>query len=269
MAKIAETYIHLDLDATEVPSGQIKEFLSEVATATAKEIFFQNVSIEIEQEEGSWKVRVFVVGAIIFTFVVNYGSFRSGVDYIIRDARAFSEIVIDRFVQERPIESEAILRTERRLGLPGKMHRLFRQIDRIKAHANSYNDEHLSQEVAQIKKEIDTIAVQLAADPNDRDALENFLGPELREELNNLKSALESRMLFFSPYGQAILRSGESLPPDWTSVTDMGVLPSGKPDLHINLESGSIPHPNPRLVYRREEDEIEMFIEEIRRNCAP
>jgi hypothetical protein len=130
MTKLSETYIHLKMDATDVFREEVAVYLKELAQDASFKMFNQETLIDIRFEEGSWKTWIAVAGAIYIS-VGQYGSFRSGIEYLVKDARRFSNIVIERFVDKEKLSQDIIYRTEKRLGIPGKIHRLFQRIDRL------------------------------------------------------------------------------------------------------------------------------------------
>lgn len=134
MTKIAETYIHLKLDATDELRIKVKDFLYRRGNALAKEVFPADVTVSATVEDGSIKARLTVMGVIylIFSGISNYGSFRSGIDHIVKDAKRFSHYVISDFVKETAVSHDKVIRLEKRLGVPGMIQRLFKRIDRLK-----------------------------------------------------------------------------------------------------------------------------------------
>ncbi len=60
------------------------------------------------------------VAGALYIGIGQYGSFRSGIDYIAKDSKRFSNTVIEQFIATQKIDESVIFRTERRLGIPGK-----------------------------------------------------------------------------------------------------------------------------------------------------
>lgn len=137
MTKLAETYIHLSIDASEEFARESEDFLYSIARSIAYEIFEQDTQIHIRFEDGSWKTWIAVAGAI-YIGIGQYGSFRSGIEYLSKDARKFSNTIIEQFIDREKVDESVIYRTERRLGMPGKLHRLFKKIDKLKEYDSLY-----------------------------------------------------------------------------------------------------------------------------------
>ncbi len=130
MTKLAETYIHLKIEASKKFKIESEEYLYSLSRSTSSEIFEQDAEIYIRFENGSWKTWVVVAGAI-YIGIGQYGSFRSGIDYMVTDARKFSNTIIEHFIDKNKLNQEIIFRTERRLGVPGKIQRLYQRIEAL------------------------------------------------------------------------------------------------------------------------------------------
>jgi hypothetical protein len=130
MTKIAETYIHLKFDATDNFTKENREYLYDIAKSVAYDLFHQHCDIDIKIEDGSWKTWIALVGSI-YIGIGQYGSFRSGLDTMVKDSKYFSSTIVEKFIDEKEINQEIIFRIERRLGVPGKIQRLFKKIDRL------------------------------------------------------------------------------------------------------------------------------------------
>ena len=114
MSKIAETYFHLKVNVEKEKLYELKNYLEYVAAISAKEHFGFEVDIEILVEEGSIKGWLKVVG-ILYAGVAAYGSFRSGIDYLVKDSAGFSGYVIERLHTDTNLPDESFYRTERRI----------------------------------------------------------------------------------------------------------------------------------------------------------
>ena len=144
-SRLAESYIHLrrlplmrqsrDFTLSRPPLAQTREEFADLverhAYRVGREIYGREPTLELVIEDGSVKVRVAIAATSIFAFVSSYGSFRSGADHLVADARRFTELVISSVGQEAPIRDENIIRIERRLGVPGEIQRLFADLDRL------------------------------------------------------------------------------------------------------------------------------------------
>lgn len=190
MTILAETYIHLKIDPTEQFKIESEEYLYGLARSVSFELFGRETEISIRFEDGSWKAWVAVAGAL-YIGIGNYGDFRSGVEYLVSDAKKFSEIIIGQFKQKEKLEPKVIYRTERRLGIPGKINRLFLRIDNLKQYGKHENDRrsypwgtnidyerrresHFNNELKGIKREIIQIVDALSHEQDQNIFLESL-----------------------------------------------------------------------------------------------
>jgi hypothetical protein len=130
MSKIAEVYIHLQIDPSNEFHETSKVYLFQHANMFANKLFQGEPKVYIRVEEGSYKAWITVVSAV-YIAISGYGSFRSGIDHLVNDARNFSEYVISDFISESKISKEKIVRLERRLGISGKIQRILKRIDNL------------------------------------------------------------------------------------------------------------------------------------------
>lgn len=140
MYQICQCYIHFDFHASlEFKSALQKYLLYKGKIYTSKflhrEFLEGKLYFEVQLEEGSLKSRLEILGVIagaIYASIIGYGEFREAIGYLVNDARAVSESIIQDVRQEPNIEPRSIKRAERRLGMPGKLQRLANNIDYLK-----------------------------------------------------------------------------------------------------------------------------------------
>lgn len=163
---IASTYIHLK----DVPRGLTLEeahaYLERTARKWAKLQYNREFEVDVLVEEGSLIGRIVLSGVTIYGLVAGYGSFRSGIDHIVEDGRAFSNHVIDQFENDYHITDDAVIRAERRLGVPGKIQRFLVRLDGLNSDDFSQNDREI--EIEKLQKEFLKIIDLL---PNEQDRL--------------------------------------------------------------------------------------------------
>lgn len=139
---IAETYIHIVNVPESLTKNEAYSYLEKNIYKLAEENFKHKVNVKIVLEDGSLIVKILIGGIAIFEFVSHYGSFRTGIDYIVKDAYKFSDMVIERFKEDEHIPNESIARAERRLGVPGKIQRFYKSMDKINSTQYSHNQHH-------------------------------------------------------------------------------------------------------------------------------
>lgn len=184
--KIGETYLKFDLEYNEANIQLIKEIIEYQIhdIRQNRKLIKEGVKISIEFEEGSLITRVKIWGTVLFSVYIGigqYGSFRSGLRDGIKDIRYFSEILAERLEQNPNIDSQNIIRTQKRTGLSGKLKKLLNKIESIQQNSNNLTPNQVNDELNQIKQEISNILEIL-----DYDEQQQFLGDIPNEISENL-----------------------------------------------------------------------------------
>lgn len=178
---IAETYIHIQDVPRGLSKNKAREYLELHVHAWAEDCFKNSVVVKIRTEEGSLKVWVLVGGLAIFEFVANYGSFRTGIDHLVSDARVFSELVIDRFAADKHIPEDVLYRTERRLGVPGKIQRFLKSLDNL--NSPNMTRQQRDEETERLREEFLEI-IELLDNDQDRDLFMNEVPGNVSQQPN-------------------------------------------------------------------------------------
>lgn len=163
---IAETYIHIVNVPEKLTKIEAYSYLQNNINKWAEESFKNKVNVKISIEDGSLIVRVLIGGIAIVEFVSNYGSFRSGIDQIVKDAYWFSNTVIEHFKDDKHIPDESIARAERRLGVPGKIQRFYKSMDKL--NSTQYSHDQRQELIEDLKEEFVSI-VELLETEEDRE----------------------------------------------------------------------------------------------------
>lgn len=212
MLKIAETYIHLKIEPTDIFIEKSKAYLFYRSQSIANEIFHDEINVYVRVESGSYKAWVTVVGAI-FIGISQYGSFRSGIDHIVNDARTCSEHVISDFINESGVKEERIFRLERRLGIPGKIQRVLKRIDQLESSLtlsqtikNVDGKTFISQNIGIDQNELEKIKIEIIRIfellENDRDrrlffeSLSDSFKDELSEDFKDSLFAIPKKVVY-------------------------------------------------------------------------
>ncbi|MCC4860685.1 hypothetical protein [Vibrio splendidus] len=111
---IGGTYIYIK----DVPNGLSKQkvlsYLESNVQSWAEDKYKTKVSVQIRVEEGSIKVYVAIGAIALLELISEYGSIRTGADYLVKDSRELSEHIIEQLKTEDSIPDSAISRTEKR-----------------------------------------------------------------------------------------------------------------------------------------------------------
>ena len=163
---IAETYLHIKEVPRGLSKGKARRYLDKHARIWAEQKFKKSVIVKIRVEEGTLTVWVYVGVLTLFSFVVGYGSFRSGIDHLVSDARAFSDYVIENFGKDEGVPETAVFRAERRLGVPGKIQRFLKSLDQLNDPDIQPDERHV--EIEELREEFIEI-IELLENDQDRE----------------------------------------------------------------------------------------------------
>lgn len=129
MSNLAVVYLHLDFDLSYDDFEATREYLTNVAGRYSSIIYRQDSKVRVELRDGSVKAWILVAGSI-YVAVGQYGSFRSGIDQIIKDAKSVKEYIADTLVKDG-VKQSRIIEIKRNRCLPDRVRRFFLRIDRF------------------------------------------------------------------------------------------------------------------------------------------
>ncbi|WP_157957562.1 hypothetical protein [Salinicola halophyticus] len=132
MSNLAVVYLHLDFDLSYDDFEATREYLTNVVDRFASIIYRQDSNVRVELRDGSVKAWILVAGSI-YVAIGQYGSFRSGVDQVIIDAKSVKEYIVNALVKDGVDESR-IIEVKRNHCVPDRIRRLFLRVDRFEKH---------------------------------------------------------------------------------------------------------------------------------------
>ncbi len=175
---IAETYIHLKYESNSLAERNIRLFLEEHVHSLAEKHFKSEVFLEVTIEDGSIIAKVKAGAPSLLVALAFYGDIRSGIDYLVDDAYQFSDSIVEQIKQENYVPDQAIIRAERRLGVPGKIQRFYKKLDKV--NSQDYSSNQRQEIIDELKGELLSIVELLEAE-EDREAflteLPEFIKP--------------------------------------------------------------------------------------------
>ena len=167
---LSEAYLHLKpFEQISSRIFDIKPQIIESAYEIARKHYKVEVQIDFKYEEGSYKHWI-VFAAAAFGFITGYGSFRSGLDYMVEDGRRINEAINSSVIDLLNAQDDNIYRMERRTKILGKIQRLVGELDHISlAGTNISNEEEIR--INQIIHQLETTLLGIE-DENDKRVLE-------------------------------------------------------------------------------------------------
>lgn len=154
MALVAGMKFHFDLDFSELDLEETERYLQGVVSRFSNPVYRQETDVYVRLEDGSLKVTLAIVGAL-YIAIGQYGSFRSGVDYLIKDAKAIKELVQSEVVRNGLSDSR-IVDSKRMHCDPDRIRRVLLAIDRLESKQGLPNEEFFK-EVSKIRVSVQNI----------------------------------------------------------------------------------------------------------------
>jgi len=164
--EIGQAYIRLDFKATDEFKEAFEQFLLYKGKQYAKEYYNKVLLIDgfyftVELEDGSLKSRLKIFGQIAIGSIIAYGGIRTSIDYLIKDAQTVTEHIARDVANEPNIGNNSIGRVERRLGVPGKIKRLYNDIDNLTANRNNLTPNEQQEILDRIQRQFEELVLEL------------------------------------------------------------------------------------------------------------
>lgn len=175
MALLAQAYLHLGINMRPPDREAYAEFLRATTTEISRDVYGATVAIRVESAEGSTKFWVSAAAGLAAA-IVSYGAFRTGLDYLVKDARELSGRVLQA-VEETGIARSEIDVFQRRLGVVGKIQRVMRSLDHLERSGSELDSAWRHSEYSRLKAILFEVLTELET-PEDREFLLSHL-PEV------------------------------------------------------------------------------------------
>ena len=202
MSQLAAVYLKLDLEFPFFDQEPSRAYLQKLVTRFASEIYRQNIEVDVRFRQGSLEVLIIIVGSI-YLAIGNYGSFRSGLNQIIEDAKALKNLLVSSLRKDGVAEA-AILQQKRLTATPDRVRRLLRRIDRFERQLPELGEDEARAKLERLLKAIKHLTAEMEF-PEDVELLMNNLDERFRPPLGEIQMpyrkslASEERPTFLEP----------------------------------------------------------------------
>lgn len=218
MSNLAAFYLKLDLDIPIYDQDPSRRYLKSLLGRLASEIYRQDVEVEIQFRQGSLEIFMVVAGSI-YIAVGNYGSFRSGINQIIEDAKALRRLLVSSLRKDGVAESK-ILEDKRLMATPERVRRMLLRIDRFERQLPDFSEDEARAKLGRLLKSIQNLTNEMEF-PEDINLLMSSLDERFRPpsesvyiSYQNRKSlSMKKRPTFLNPEPGAYYPYGNQLPP--------------------------------------------------------
>ena len=179
MSKLAETYLHLEIRLDDEGKKQLQRYLKEKAPVYSAGVYEYELEYAVNIEDGSVKVWLTVAGAI-YAGIAGYGSFRSGIDYLVKDAQTVSEHVFED-LKASGMPQDHVVNFQRRQGVPGQIKRALRDIRMLENNGKNQSEKEYNSKTRAVGRALERISKGL-----DHEKDLNFLKDNIPQQLQNL-----------------------------------------------------------------------------------
>lgn len=159
MALLSAAEIHLHLDFQQIELAEAEQYLKSLVSKYANLIFNQQAEVHVLLQEGSLKVTLAVVGAL-YIGIGQYGSFRSGIDYMIKDAKLLKSLIINEIIKNGVNETDILVNKRLRCD-PDRIRRVLLAINRVESMQNLSKFD-LNKELSKIRTSVGHICETLS-----------------------------------------------------------------------------------------------------------
>ncbi|WP_157760452.1 hypothetical protein [Thiomicrorhabdus arctica] len=159
MSYISGMEFHFDLDFNEIDIEDAEQYLKKTVSKYSDVIYNQKTEIFVHLEEGSLKAKILILGAI-YIGIGQYGSFRSGIDYMIQDAKSLKHLVTSELIKNGINESD-IIESKKAYCDPDKIRRVLLAIERLELKSKISQTEQ-QKEISKIRTSVSNICWSLS-----------------------------------------------------------------------------------------------------------
>lgn len=157
---LSQAYIHVEPTTVDIDSSnEFRNFKKHIESFVSSRTSFylgDDVSIQIDFEEGSLIARITVIGTLVATGICNYPDFREGLKYLYQDSKRLAEYIVSEVQFNTGAKNQNVIRLEARTGVVGALNKISIQIENIK------NSSQYGQDVYELTRKLDKVQEDLA-----------------------------------------------------------------------------------------------------------
>ena len=236
MTTVAQAYFHIRqvrLDDTRLRG--LGDLASSLSAEAASGLYPPDSVIEVRLSEGSLKGWITVGGIAIAAYgvIADYKGFKESILELNSDAKIFSEIVIQKFIEKSDLGGGQVYRQGRRTKTPGRIKRLIERRERLNEHRSELSKSIIDRENIEIEMLLQEILTEV--DPSERAIVRKLLG---ESQLPDLPTDT-ARIAITSPRHEQLSMIDERGATELEPLADY---------IHrFRLSDGPSPSPSPKL----------------------
>lgn len=186
--ELGQSYIRFNFKASDEFKIALEKYLLYKGRVYTRDFFHKDLVFDefyfaVETEDGSLKARLRFFGKIAIGSIVAFGGIRSGVDYLIQDSRRITNHIVRDLTNEPNINPNSIGRVERRLGVPGKLKRLYNDIEHLQNNRENLTEQEQTYLINRISRRYNGLINDLDQPVNEyieNDLRERNIYPQIR-----------------------------------------------------------------------------------------
>lgn len=190
---IGESYFRIQEEPSEANLQLLEKVLYQAINETM-ELRKMEIHFIITTEKGSIKLRgkFWITMALFGNIIVQYPDFKEGVREITKDITHAIEVIQTHFNNNPATANLVVERTEKRLGIPGKIYRILQSLERIE-NGPGLNDPEVQEDLTKNLEDLSEILI-LIGQP-ESDLLLNSLSIEIQRRLPNRQNIPDNRLI--------------------------------------------------------------------------
>jgi hypothetical protein len=158
----------LHIDPVKIPEERLAALKAELElflSTRGRFFIYDSVSTSVELKDGSLKVYAGIAGAI-YIAIGQYGSFRSGLDYLANDTKRLAECIVSETLFLSQSRHDNTVRVEARIGVVGSLKSVVDKLELTKSELSEIELRASNKKLEQIHNEIEKLLANLK-DPHD------------------------------------------------------------------------------------------------------
>ena len=177
---LCQAYIHVELpdNIGEAELETIKQHLIDFATSRGKFFVYPDVEVSVEFKNGSLKAYISIAG-LIYIAIGQYGSFRSGVDFLHTDIKRLADSLVSESLFMTKSKYQNIVRTEARTGVIGSLKTMVDAMNDLDDSLGNIPVDEVARRIKNIKEDADVLLTNVRSEQdviNIEDELSEFAG---------------------------------------------------------------------------------------------
>lgn len=164
---LCQAYVHIEADhLSDEERADLQRHIALFVGTRGRFFLYESVTTDVEFKEGSLKIYGTIAGAL-YIAISQYGSFRSGVDYLATDAKRLAECIAAESLFLTKSRHDSTIRVEARVGVVGSLKTSIDKLERISYELGSASVLQSTKAIQELQTDMERLMENLkdASDP--------------------------------------------------------------------------------------------------------